>query len=811
MNRRQLMMGVAALGAASALDIRAAFAAATGREVLSLNKGWRFHDGDIAMPKPMTHEDSYMNAKAGKTWGAAAPEYDDSKWASVRLPHDFVLEQPIVKAADISQGYRPRGIAWYRNTLVFDEADRGKHIEIQFDGIGTLATIWFNGTLIAHNWSGYNSIYLDVTPFVTFGTKHTNSLVVRVDADAMQGWWYEGGGIYRNAWVVKRSATHIITDGVSAHPVKSGSGWDIPVEVTLNSIARADQTVKVTSELWDTDKRIASAETSATVAPLRKAVAALKLSHANPRLWSDETPELYRVVTTVSQGDTVLDAVTTTCGFRTERFDADHGFFLNDKPVKLKGVCLHQDHAAVGVAVPDALWDFRLRRLKDLGCNAIRFAHNAPARECLDACDRLGFLVMDENRVFNPAPEHMAELEWMVRRDRNHPSVILWSVFNEEPMQGSEAGYEMVRRMRDTVRQLDTTRPVTGAMNNGLFNPVNVSQTLDVTGFNYQQDKYDAFHKANPSVPLTSSEDTSSFSVRGEYANNEARHIKGGYDASAAPWGETHRAAWKAINEREWIAGGFVWTGFDYRGEPTPYDFPTNASLFGIMDSCGFEKVPFYIHQAQWRKDPITRIAIHWNWAGKEGKPVRVMVCSNADEVELKLNGKSLGRQKADYYEMNFYDVPYAPGRLDAIGYKAGKAVSRDTVETTGKAVALQLTPDRKALKGDGVDAMPITVAAVDARGRVVPEAMDMVSFAVDGAERLGIGNGDPNSLEADVADRRSLFHGLAQLVIRSREGAGQAVITATADGLKPAKLTVAVTAAEAPEYQVTVAAPTKG
>ncbi|MBW8733661.1 MAG: beta-galactosidase, partial [Asticcacaulis sp.] len=308
------MAGVAALGAASVLSVRTALAAVTGgREVLSLNKGWRFHEGDIAMPKPMTHEDSYMNAKAGKTWGAAAPEYDDARWQAVRLPHDFVVAQPITRDADISQGYRPRGIVWYRNTLVFDEADRGKHIEIQFDGIGTLASIWFNGTLIAHNWSGYNSIYLDVTPFVQYGAKQANSLVVRADADAMQGWWYEGGGIYRNAWVIKRNATHVISDGVFAHPVKSAAGWDIPIEVTLNSIAKTDQTVKVTSELWDGDKRIASADTTATVAPLRRAVVTLKLSHASPRLWSDETPELYRVTTKVTQRDTVLDAVTTTC------------------------------------------------------------------------------------------------------------------------------------------------------------------------------------------------------------------------------------------------------------------------------------------------------------------------------------------------------------------------------------------------------------------------------------------------------------------------------------------------------------------
>ncbi len=817
MNRRQLMIGTTAVCASlggewpawSGVPRLEQMSSPGAREVLSLNGGWRFHDGDIAFPKVMGYGWTYANAKAGNAQGAAAPGYDDSEWQTdIQLPHDFVVAQPIVREANPSQGYRRRGVVWYRNLLRFEEADRGKHIEIQFEGIGTIATIWFNGTLIDHNWSGYNSVYLDVTPFVTYGG-HGNSLVVRVDADQMQGWWYEGGGIYRDAWVVKRSATHIVTDGVFAHPVRTEEGWELPVEVTLNTIAKSDQTVVVITELRDAEGLIVDrVQGGATVMALQTSVLSLKMRCADPHIWTLDNPNLYTVTTRVTEGGVTTDEVVTTCGFRTQRFDADHGFFLNDTHVKLQGVCLHQDHAGVGVAVPAALWDYRLKRLKALGCNAVRCAHNAPAREFLDACDRLGFLVMDENRVFNPAPEHMAELQWMVRRDRNHPSVILWSVFNEEPMQGTEAGYEMVRRMREAVRELDTTRPVTGAMNDGLAAPVNVSQTLDVIGFNYQQDAYDAFHKANPHIPMTSSEDTSSYSVRGEYASDEARHVKGGFDTTAAPWGETHRGAWKAIAERDFIAGGFVWTGFDYRGEPTPYDWPTNASLFGIMDSCGFEKVPFYIHQAQWiKKRPVVNIAIHWTWPGRDGQPIKVMVCANTEAVELRLNGRLIGLQSVDSYEMNLFDVPYSPGKLEARGLIGDKVVATSICETAGTAVALRLTPDRSTLFGDGIDAMPVTVEAIDANGRVVPGAAHLVAFNVDNGDILGVGNGDPNCLEPDKASQRSLFHGLAQVIIQSRpDSRGTITLTAGAEGMVAATATVVVERKAAPKVQTTLA-----
>jgi beta-galactosidase len=826
-NRRQLIQAASALGlprwpvAAAAAGLAAPLAAAAGtaagtggatspRQVLSLNKGWRFFEGDIAFPKVMGHGWTYANAKAGNAQGAASPGFDDTEWAEVVLPHDFASFQPIERSANVSQGYRRRGHAWYRNVLQFDAGDRGRHLELQLDGIATHATVWFNGTLVHHNHSGYNSMAIDITPYASYG-EALNSLVVRVDANAMEGWWYEGAGIYRNVWIVKRAATHIVTDGVFAHPVKQGAAWSIPVEVTLHTTADGEQRVSVRSELLDGDSVISHASVETAVPSLRQATARLSLTHPAPRLWSVDAPHLYRVRTRVLQAGVVLDELTTPCGFRTQHFDADRGFFLNGQPLKIQGVCLHQDHAGVGVAVPPGLIDFRLRKLKEMGCNAIRCAHNAQDRAFMEACDRLGFLVMAENRLFNPSPDYLEQLTWLVRRDRNHPSVFMWSVFNEEPMQGTAAGYEMVRRMRDAVRQLDTTRPVTAAMNDGLYTPLNVSHAVDVVGFNYQQDQYDAFHTARPGLPLISSEDTSAFMVRGYFGpTDKARHLNAAYDDDAADWGRTHRQAWKAIAERDFVAGGFVWTGFDYHGEPTPYEWPTNSSLFGILDLCGFEKTAFYIHQAQWVKAghrPVLWLVPHWNWAGREGQPVHVMACSNLDEVELKLNGRLIGRQKVDRWEMNHWQVPYQPGRLDLLGYLGGKLVARTHVETTGPAQALRITPDRTTMQGDGLDAQPLRIEAVDAQGRFVPLADARVTFEVANGDIIGLGNGDPNSLEPEKGHQRSLFNGLAQVIVRTREGSsGALTLKAQAAGLRAATASVAVAPTAAPACQATAA-----
>ncbi len=772
-----------------------AASALTASEVFSLDQGWWFNLGDIPFPVISGHGMSYSSAKAGKAWGAADPDFDDTSWRQLDLPHDWAVEGPFDQTANLSQGYRPRGIGWYRRYIRLDPADHGKSLELKFDGVSTDCTVWLNGTLVHRNWCGYTGFSIDMTPFATFGDQ-INTVVVRVDAVAQEGWWYEGAGIYRHTWLIKRNPVHLITDGVFAQPVKTADGkWQIPLEATIHNDTSDSANVEVTAEVLDPSGKVEAQGTGTTsVEALDESTAKFTIPVENPQLWSVESPKLYSVRTTVKIGGNQVDQLVTQCGFRTIRFDPNLGFFLNDQPVKLKGTCNHQDAAGVGVAVPDSIWSFRVRRLKELGSNAFRCAHNPPAPAFLAECDKQGLLVMDENRNFNVSPEYQRQLQWMVRRDRNHPSVILWSVFNEEPMQGTEAGYEMVRRMRALVRRMDTTRPVTAAMSGGLGSKINVSQAVDVVGFNYQQGGYDGFHKSHPNEPLTSSEDTSSFLTRGVYESSKT--YADSYDDQRAGWGNTHRESWKAIASRPFVAGGFVWTGFDYRGEPQKFSWPSVSSVFGIMDTCGFPKSAYYMHQAAWIDDkPILQLIPHWNWKGKEGQPITVMAMTNGDDVQLFLNGKPLEEKKVDRLDGQTWIVNYEPGKLEAIAKKDGKEWAKFSEETTGDPVALKLTPDRAQMAGDGADAEPVTVSAIDATGREVPTANLPVTFEISGpAAIIGTGNGDNCSHEPEQVPARSLFNGLAQITLRSqRDGNGTVTLTAKSNGLQPGSVSITV------------------
>jgi beta-galactosidase len=778
------------------------------RERVTLDYGWKFYLGDIPFPVISGHGASYNHAKAGTADGAAAMKFDDAKWRTLDVPHDWAIELPVSQTNNLSQGFRARGMGWYRRTFKLDPADEGKNIELQFDGVSTFCTVWVNGTVAHRNWCGYTSFYIDITPFARFG-KEENVIAVRVDAVEQEGWWYEGAGIYRHTWLVKRSPVHIVTDGVFANPVKqAGNRWTIPVEVKLANTGTNAAEVEVESTLLDpSGKPAAAAHTKQRIEPFDSPVATYEIAVESPSLWSVEQPALYSVRTAVKSGSGVMDEATTRCGFRTIRFDPDRGFFLNDQPVKLKGTCNHQDHAGVGTAIPDSIWEWRVRKLKEMGSNAYRCSHNPPPVEFLDICDLLGMLVMDENRNFNTTDEYQRQLEWLVRRDRNHPSVILWSVFNEEPMQGSRQGYEMVRTMAAAVKKLDRTRPVTAAQSGAMGAAWNASKAADVAGFNYQAGGYDSYHKANPTKPITSSEDTSAVQTRGEYTTDRKNAILGSYDTEHQGWGLTHREAWKRIAERPFLAGGFVWTGFDYHGEPQPLGWPATASSFGCMDLCGFPKTAFYIHQAQWIDDrPVLALVPHWNWPGREGKPVKVMALTNAERVRLFLNGKLVEEKPVDKYEMVSWEVPYEPGKLEAVALKGGSEAARFAVETTGEPVALQLLPDRTSLAGDGRDAEPITVRVVDAQGRPVPNANNLVRFELAGpGAMIGVGNGNPLCHEPEklVAVKgaaaapdwtRSLYNGLAQVIVQTtRDARGSLQLKATAEGLKPTEITITI------------------
>jgi beta-galactosidase len=773
------------------------------REELSLDNGWRFHLGDLTMPVIQGHGPTYANAKAGQAWGAAAPDFDDSDWRMLDLPHDWVVEGPFQKEANISQGYRPRGVAWYRRHFRLAESDRGRHLELRFDGIATHATVWVNGILAHRNFCGYTPFLIDLTPIANYGDR-LNTIAVRVDAEAQEGWWYEGGGIYRNTWLVKRPPVHLQTYGVFAAPERDAQGrWVVPVQATVDNIEKTPVPVAIRAELLDDyGQAIASTKTQLTAPSLQSEMVRMVVKvPGRPRLWSPESPALYGVRVTMERDGCSVDSVRVPCGFRTIRFDPAKGFFLNDRPYKIQGTCNHQDHAGVGVAVPTALWDFRIRRLKELGSNAYRCAHHPPAPGFLDACDRLGMLVMDENRNFNPTPEYLGQLRAMLLRDRNHPSVFLWSVFNEEPMQGTAQGREMARRMVAEVRRLDPTRPVTAAMNGGMDAAEGVFEAVDVIGFNYCDRSYDSFHEKHPNLPMISSEDTSAFMTRGEFITDPQRNVIASYDEEHARWGRSHRKAWQLIAERPFLAGGFVWTGFDYRGEPQRLLWPSVSSIFGILDTCGFPKTAAFIRQAEWVRDrPILAIAPHWNWPGKEGQPIRVIVALNGDSAELFLNGSSLGRKERPAFDYLQWEVPYAPGRLEAVSYRAGAEHARATVETTGEASAITLVPDRTSMDGDGRDTVPITVSVVDSQGRVVPRSSQGIIFKVTGpGENIGHGNGDHNSHEPEHGPCRRVFHGLAQLLVRSHLSSGPLTVRAESPGLRPAEMNIEVRATPAP------------
>jgi beta-galactosidase len=516
-----------------------------------------------------------------------------------------------------------------------------------------------------------------------------------------------------------------------------------------------------------------------------------------PALWSVDEPNLYTAIVSVESEGKVRDAERVVFGVRTAVFDADKGFFLNGKSLKIQGTCNHQDHAGVGAALPDRLQSFRIAVLQAMGCNAVRTSHNMPTPEWVDACDRMGVLMMCETRQMSSNPEGLKQLEIMVKRYRNSPSIIIWSVGNEEnELQGpmAEQGSKIAGTMVRLCHELDPTRVVSAAVDGD--NEKGVSDAFDIIGFNYALKYPDAFHKEHPKRPLYGSETSSAIATRGEYASDKLRNTVSSYDG-VVPWGESPEEWWSFYGSREWEAGGFAWTGFDYRGEPTPYGWPSINSQFGIVDMCGFPKDYFYYYKAWWGKEPSLHIFPHWNWHGREGDEIPVWAYSNLDEVELLVNGKSLGSQKVPRLGHVEWKVKYEPGVIEAHGLKDGQIVLTEKRETTGEPVSIRLTADRTAINADGEDVACLKVEVLDKDGRLVPTAGNKIAFNISGAGKLiGVGNGDPNCLESDKEPRRSLFNGLAQVIVQSTKRPGEIHVEAVKDGwdgpeLMPAKIVI--------------------
>ncbi len=756
------------------------------RKRYSMDKQWRFHRGDIPMPPALIHEEAYARSKAGGAAGAGGISCDDVAWPVVDLPHDYAVSSDFDEKVGLSQGYKPRGKAWYRKSFYISKEHRNKQLLLVFDGAATACEVYFNGSVLKRNFSGYNEFTVDISDRAFFGDR-PNVLAVRVDAQAFEGWWYEGAGIYRHVWLDVKESLHIAHNGLWIKPVKKdGNRWEIALETIVENSSYQPAEFELEAQVLKDGVVVSKGHIASSVSAAEKSAVKQTMSVEEPQLWDVDSPELYELRCRILQNGAVIDETAENFGFRTIAFTPEKGFFLNGRNLKIKGVCCHPDHAGVGAAVPDSIQEYRIQKLKEIGCNAYRCSHGMPAREILNACDRLGILVMDENRHYESSEECLEQVRNMVTRDRNHPCVFMYSLYNEEPLQGTPEGRKVLARMQAELKRLDDTRPTLGGMNGGVMEESGSASLMDVVGINYNIGIYDRFHEKYPQLCAIGSENVSALSVRGCYQTDDGKHVKSCYDEELVPWGRSVRETWRTVSERDFIAGEFVWTGFDYRGEPTPYRWPTVSSLFGLFDTCGFAKDAAYFAKACWDSKPMIHILPHWNW--KDGETVRVMTVTNCDEVELFVNGRSLGRKSSDVYEQNEWQVPFEAGVLSAVGYQNGAPAAKAEQKTAGAPKRLVLQPSRSWVNNDGMDAVTLNICAVDENGIAVPMAEHSVTVSCTGGKVLGMGNGDPNSHEADCSSQRSLFAGWCQAVLAPDTDTQTFAAVAVADGLEPAE-----------------------
>ena len=810
----------------------------SGRQVIKFTKAWKFTLGDSV---------SYKD-----------PDFDDSGWRVLNLPHDWSIEGQFSRSnpATPGGGALPGGIGWYRKSFYLSDSEKNKLIFIDFDGIYQKSEVWINGHYLGMRPYGYSSFRYDLTPYLNYGSGE-NLLAVRVNnSEQPNSRWYSGSGIYRNVWLVKTEkiftthwGTYITTPEVTNQNAK------VHVETTLkNQLAvSADVTLK-TLVFSPSGKLITQSQSTQNINPDDSAAFSQDLEISNPELWSIEHPQLYRAVSEVYNANQLTDRYETPFGIRYFKFDPVHGFSLNGKQVKILGVCDHHDLGCLGSAVNTRAIQRQLEILKAMGCNAIRTSHNPPAPELLDLCDKMGFIVDDEafdmwrkrktrydySRYF---PEwHERDLSAQIMRDRNHPSVFMWSIGNEVGEQGQDPRSDTLSlqqadtlldlskyikedvinsgemsvnslltiKLADIVKSLDPTRPVTAACNdpnpsNNLFK----SGALDLYGFNYSQNMYANLPNLYPGKCLYSSESTSGLMTRGFYqmpsdsiliwpswgrrgrpSGNPEQQCSS-YDNCHVPWGATHEEAWKAVKKYDFMAGFFIWTGFDYLGEPTPYGWPSRSSYFGIIDMSGFPKDVYYMYQSEWTNKDVLHVFPRWNW--KPGQLVDVWVYTNAEEVELFLNGKSLGtKSKQDGQLHLMWRVPFEPGTIRAVSRTGGKVILTREIKTAGPPAQLKATADRNRISADGEDLSFITVEVVDKDGTMVPDAGNQISFEVEGdAKIVGVDNGNPVSHESLKGSTIKAFNGKCLVVVQAGEKHGKIRLKASAEGIKDASVTI--------------------
>jgi beta-galactosidase len=727
-----------------------------GRVRTSLDRGFRFalgHATDRA--KDFGHGTSYFSylAKAGYGDGPADPNFDDRGFREVDLPHDWAVELPFDAKGGHSHGYKALGrnfpensVGWYRRELDIPAGELGGRTTLEFDGVFRDSLVFVNGFLVGREPSGYLGFRYDVTDYLNYGGR--NVLAVRVDASNEEGWFYEGAGIYRHVWLTMTHSTHVVPEKTFVTSTVESGVAKVRAVARIAAHENQNDVIEAHFEIVAPDGSVVARGSGGKQQIGTAKDFGAEFAVTSPRLWSLESPSLYELVTQVIVGDVEVDRHVTRFGIRTIRFDPDRGFFLNEKRVFLQGTNNHQDHAGVGTALPDRLQEFRIERLKAMGGNAYRASHHPPTPELLDACDRLGMLVIDENRLMGSSEQAMSELERMIVRDRNHPSVILWSLGNEEwGIENDERGARIAKSMMARAKSLDPTRPTTIA-SSGNWN-AGVATVAEVMGYNYiKHGSTDEHHQKFPWQPGVGTEETTTQATRGVYFTDAKRAhsapVAQGTSGGNAEIGLRHYAV------RPYLAGIFYWTGFDYRGESNPYGFPAISSQFGILDTCGFPKDTFHYLSAWWRPEPFLKLAPHWNFEGREGQPIDVRAFSNAAEVELFLNSKSLGKKSIERYGHAAWAVPYERGTLSAKGFVGGAARLEARVETTTAPKTLRLEADRPVVAADGRDIAVLTVSALDAEGRPVPTADNPVELAVEGGRILGVGNGDPSSHEPD-------------------------------------------------------------
>ncbi len=756
------------------------------------------------------------------------PAENNDSWRRLDLPHDWSIEGRFdpKHPSGTDGGALPGGIGWYCKSFTMPAAAADKKVYVQFDGVYRCSDVWINGHHLGYRPNGYISFRYDLTPYLHFGSE-ANIIAVKVDNSLQKNSrWYSGSGIYRNVWLITTNKIAVDLWGTYVTtPKVSEKNAAVHVQTQLRNATGTAQKVTVFTTIYSASSQEVAQQVTENVSLAGEQTSLQQeIMVNNPVLWSDEQPYLYKVITRIMQHGKVLDDYTTPLGIRYFSFDIDNGFYLNGQHVKIRGVCNHHDLGCLGAAINTRALERQLQMLKAMGCNGIRTSHNPPAPELLALCDKMGFIVMDEAFDMWKKPKtkydyhlfwdewHAQDLKDQVLRDRNHPSVFIWSIGNEIPEQHDTInGARIAKELSGIVKSLDTTRPVTTANNNpDIHNVIVQSGALDLIGYNYHNKELKDFQTRYPGKKVIGTETTSALATRGVYTmpsdsvkrwndrkpadqKNEDLTCPA-YDNTSAPWGNTHEEAWKEFKKYDFLSGMYIWTGFDYIGEPTPYPWPARSSYFGIIDLAGFPKDVYYMYKSEWTNQPVLHILPHWNWTAGETVDVWAYY-SQADEVELFINGKSQGVKKKTGEDLHvWWRVKYEPGVLKAISRKNGKTVLTQEVHTAGKAARIQLLADRPVIRQGGEDLSFVTVKITDAAGNLVPDAANDVHFALQGDALIaGVDNGSETSLEPFKADHHTAFNGLALAVIKSKEKKGKVKLTASAEGLQPASIEISI------------------